>query len=66
MRLSFWPNPAQPHADVLELARHVEATGWDGIWFADHFMADAEDPSGPWSEAWTSVAALAAIRVLRK
>jgi len=60
MRLSFWPNPAQPHADVLELARHVEATGWDGLWFADHFMPDGDDPSGPWSEAWTSVAALAA------
>ena len=60
MRFSFWPAPTQPWADVLELARHVESTGWDGIWFADHFMPNGEDTSAPWSEAWTTIAALAA------
>ena len=24
--------------DVLDVARHAEATGWDGVYVADHFM----------------------------
>lgn len=60
MRFSFWPTPSQPYADVLRLARHVESTGWDGIWYADHFMPNAEDTSTPWPEAWTTLAALGA------
>jgi alkanesulfonate monooxygenase SsuD/methylene tetrahydromethanopterin reductase-like flavin-dependent oxidoreductase (luciferase family) len=38
MRFSIWPNLSQPWTDVLEVARHAEATGWDGIYVADHFM----------------------------
>ncbi len=38
MRFSVWPNLSQPWADVLELVRHAEATGWDGAYVADHFM----------------------------
>lgn len=60
MRFSFWPNPSQPFADVLELAEHVERTGWDGLWYADHFMPNAEDTSTPWPEAWITLAALGA------
>ncbi len=60
MRFSFWPAPTQPYAHVLELAHHVERTGWDGFWWADHFMADGKDTSGPWHESWTILAALAA------
>ena len=61
MRFSCHPGPTQPWKDVLELARHVECTGWDGIWYADHFMwRNAEDTSGPWSEAWMTLSALAA------
>ena len=60
MKFSFWPNPSQPYADVLELAQHVERTGWDGIWYADHFMPNAEDTSAPWPEAWITLSALAA------
>ena len=60
MRFSFWPNPSQPYADVLALAKHVEQTGWDGIWYADHFMPNAEDTSAPWPEAWTTLSAIAA------
>jgi F420-dependent oxidoreductase-like protein len=58
MRFSFWPNPSQPYSDVLELAKHVERTGWDGIWYADHFMPNAEDTSAPFPEAWTTLSAL--------
>lgn len=60
MRFSFWPAPTQPYEDVLQLARHVEATGWDGIWYADHFMPNAADTSAPYPEAWTTLSALGA------
>lgn len=61
MRFSFWPNPSQPYATVLQLAQHVEQTGWDGIWYADHFMPNAQDTSAPWPEAWTTLAAIGAV-----
>ena len=60
MRFSFWPTPSQPWSDVLNLTRHVEASGWDGVWYADHFMPNAPDTSAPWPECWTTLAALAA------
>ena len=60
MRFGFWPGPNSPWSELLDLARHAEATGWDGIWYADHFMPNAEDTSGPTNEAWTSIAAIAA------
>lgn len=60
MRFSFWPNAGNTWDELLDLSRHAEATGWDGIWFADHFMPNAADVSGPTAEAWTTVAALAA------
>jgi F420-dependent oxidoreductase-like protein len=60
MRFSFWPNPSQPFTEVLALARHVERTGWDGFWYADHFMPNAEDTSAPWPEAWMTLAAVGA------
>lgn len=60
MRYSFWPTPSLAWDDVLRLARHVEATGWDGIWYADHFMPAEGDTSTPWPEAWITLAALGA------
>ncbi|HVS64778.1 MAG TPA: TIGR03560 family F420-dependent LLM class oxidoreductase [Thermoanaerobaculia bacterium] len=60
MRFSFWPRPTLPWQDVLELARHCESTGWDGLWFADHFMPSESDTSTPWLECWTTLAGLAA------
>ncbi len=60
MRFSFWPTPSLPYSDVLRLARHVESTGWDGLWYADHFMPNAADTSTPWPEAWITLAALGA------
>ena len=61
MRLSVWPGPMQPFSEVLSVAQHAEATGWDGVWFADHFMPDGENTTLPCQEAWTSLAALAAL-----
>jgi F420-dependent oxidoreductase-like protein len=63
MRFSIWPSPARPWDEILQLASHCEQTGWDGVYFADHFM-----PNGPGSEpldgntleCWSVIAALAA------
>lgn len=60
MRFSFWPSPANSWADTLDLVRHAEATGWDGAWFADHFMPNTPEATGPTNECWTTIAALAA------
>ena len=63
MRFSLWTSSAQPWSDLLATARHAEATGWDGVWVADHFMGDAGGPAPvttPTLEAGSLVAALAA------
>jgi alkanesulfonate monooxygenase SsuD/methylene tetrahydromethanopterin reductase-like flavin-dependent oxidoreductase (luciferase family) len=62
MRFSIWPSLMQPWSDVLEVATYAAATGWDGVYVADHFMGDgtsfgAEDT--PTLEATAAVAALA-------
>jgi len=61
MQFSVWPRASSPFDEILEVARHAEATGWDGVWIADHFMPNQADTSGPVGEAWTTIAALAAL-----
>lgn len=61
MRFGFWPNPMMPWGDLLNECQHAEASGWDGIWYADHFMPSAKDNSGPTNESTSFVAALAAL-----
>ncbi|MDH5737798.1 MAG: TIGR03560 family F420-dependent LLM class oxidoreductase [Gammaproteobacteria bacterium] len=60
MKFSFWPMPTQAYSEMRSLALHVEKTGWDGFWLADHFMPNAENTQVPWPEAWTTLAALGA------
>ena len=60
MRFSVWPGPNNSWEETLAIARHAEATGWDGVWYADHFMPNQEDVSGPVNECWTTLAGLAA------
>jgi F420-dependent oxidoreductase-like protein len=63
MRFSIWPGLQQPWADVLEVAQHADATGWDGVYVADHFMGDGTSFGAvdtPTLEATAAVAALAA------
>lgn len=63
MRFSLWASLSNPWADVLDGTRHAEATGWDGVYVADHFMADAGGPFPPDTpnlEAAAVVAGLAA------
>jgi probable F420-dependent oxidoreductase len=45
------------------VARQVEAAGWHGLWYADHYMPDSPtgDPvDGPVLECWTMLAAVGA------
>jgi len=60
MRISIWPGAEHPWSEVLSTARHAAETGWDGVWFADHFMPNSEDDAGPVLEAGSVVAALGA------
>jgi alkanesulfonate monooxygenase SsuD/methylene tetrahydromethanopterin reductase-like flavin-dependent oxidoreductase (luciferase family) len=43
MRLSVWPDPTRPFSEVAAIARWAEAHGWDGVYFADHFMPNTPD-----------------------
>jgi F420-dependent oxidoreductase-like protein len=62
MRFSIWPSPSQPWADLLAVARHADATGWDGVYVSDHFMGNGGDfgaEDAPTFEATALVGALA-------
>jgi hypothetical protein len=48
MRFALWPNLTQPGADALAL-RHADATGWDGVYNADHFMGYGGGALPPWA-----------------
>ena len=61
MRFSVWPTANQAFDEVLSCARHAEATGWDGFWFADHFMPMSSETDEPTLECWAVVAAIAAL-----
>ena len=58
MRFGFWPNPRSDYKATKTLAQHAEATGWDGIWLADHFLPE-EQALIPVHECWITMAALA-------
>jgi F420-dependent oxidoreductase-like protein len=63
MRFSIWISASQSWSDILATAQHAEATGWDGVWVADHFMGSGGPvfpPETPMLEAGSLVAALAA------
>lgn len=63
MRFSVWPSPQRTWPQVREIVERCDGTGWDGAYFADHFMPD--DPEGrptdgPFLECWSVLAGLAA------
>ncbi len=63
MRFSVWPSPQRPWSEVRDIVLHCDHSGWDGAYFADHFMPD--DPEGrpadgPMLECWSVLSALAA------
>jgi F420-dependent oxidoreductase-like protein len=64
MRFSIWPSPAQSWDEIHEITAHCEQTGWDGVYFADHFMPNGPGPApldGDTLECWSVIAALAAL-----
>jgi len=53
----------RPWDEILELTRHCEQAGWDGVYFADHFMPNAPDATpldGDTLECWSVIGGLAA------
>ena len=46
---------------VLDLWRHVEATGWDIACVTDHFMPNTREREGAALESWSTLCALAAL-----
>jgi F420-dependent oxidoreductase-like protein len=51
----------QTWSGVLDLWRHIEATGWDIACVTDHFMPNTRDREGPVLESWSTLSALAAL-----
>ncbi len=50
-----------PFPEYLAMASAAEAVGFDSIWVGDHLIYDLPSgPRGPW-EAWTTLAAIAAV-----
>jgi F420-dependent oxidoreductase-like protein len=61
VRFSFWIPNTISWAETLAAGAHAERVGYDGLWYADHFMPNAAEPAdGPVHEAFTMLAALAA------
>lgn len=64
MRFSIWPNSERSWVDVREVAHAVEDMGWDGLWYADHYMPNTVDGAtapGDFHECFSILAALAAV-----
>lgn len=62
MRFSVWPWLSKSWPELAELVEHVEATGWDGLYVADHFMGDGGtfgEVEAPLLEATATLASLA-------
>jgi F420-dependent oxidoreductase-like protein len=59
VRFSVWPSTAQSCPEFLDAASHAAASGWDGIWVADHFMPSSEPLDAPVLECWAMLAGLA-------
>lgn len=46
--------------ETVERWRHIEALGYDSVWDCDHLIQPSR-PEGPYFEAWTLLAGLAAV-----
>lgn len=60
MKFAGWLNLSPAWSHVLDQAKHLDETGWDGIYVADHFMPGGPENLAPIQECWTTLAALAA------
>lgn len=64
MKFSLWPGNDRAPADLLQEVRLADATGWHGVWLADHYMpatADTTPARGDTYECWALLPALAAV-----
>jgi F420-dependent oxidoreductase-like protein len=61
LEFSAWPSVTNPWHALVDEVQHIESAGWKGTWIGDHFMANLADTSGPWQEAWSVMAGLAAL-----
>ena len=64
MKFSLWPRSNRTPADIVEEARTADASGWHGVWLADHYMPDTGDTTparGDMHECWALLPALAAV-----
>ena len=64
MQFSIWASMERPWDEVRSLAVAIEKQGWDGLWYADHYMPNTEDgttASGDVHECFSMLAALAAV-----
>jgi len=59
MRFSLWAG-LNDWSETLATVQHAEATGWDGVYVADHFMSDAGGPFPPDLPNLEATAALSA------
>lgn len=59
MRFGFWIGNGHAWHDILDSGVRAEETGWDGLWFADHFMPFSSDDGGPIHEVWSVLSGLA-------
>ncbi len=58
MRFSFWIGSGHSWQEIRRSGVRAEQAGWDGLWFADHFMPAAGKPTDPCHEVWSVLAAL--------
>ena len=61
MRFAFWVGNGHDWSTTVDNVKRAEETGWDGVWFADHFMPFMGDVDGPVHEVWSALSAFAAV-----
>ena len=64
MKFSVWANSAHPWAEVRDFAQFAENAGWDGFWYADHYMPNTgteERADAPMMECFSVLSGLAAV-----
>jgi probable F420-dependent oxidoreductase len=64
VKFSLWPQSSRAPADLLDEVRAADASGWHGVWLADHYMPNTGDMTparGDVYECWALLPALAAV-----
>lgn len=64
LHFSAWANSAHPWTETRDFVLAIEKMGWDGFWYADHYMPntpDGEPIGGDFHECFSVLSALAAV-----